>query len=163
MCSKYRIKLSFIVTMVMVVMGTKYHGHTYYYQQLLCCCCEHIAMAMVVVGHICTRFYTHCLRLFVTWLVNAYNCMSNLHFHSVYSYRSTCLPIVMYCLRLFVTCKPCCLHYDQSLVVMDTNTPSKLLWVSNEKKKMKNFAHSSTMVGMGPIPILSTTVLKMTQ
>ena len=41
-------------------MCTKYHGHTYYYQQLRGCYVgevsgEHIAMAMVVVGHICTQ------------------------------------------------------------------------------------------------------------
>ena len=43
---------------------TKYHGHTYYYQQLIGCYVgnglfvgggERIAMAMVVVGHICTQ------------------------------------------------------------------------------------------------------------
>ena len=28
-----------------------------------------------------------------------------------------------------------------------------------KKKSMNNFAHRSTMAGMGPIPILSTTVL----
>ena len=38
---------------------------------------------------------------------------------------SSCLPIIMYCLRQFVSCKPCCLqtcNYDHSLVVTDANT-----------------------------------------
>ena len=69
---------------------TTYHGHTYHYQQLIGCYVdlrlfgvggEHIAMVMVVVGHICTQQHylivigIHCLRLFVlpwqhvTWLV----------------------------------------------------------------------------------------------
>ena len=47
-------------------MCAKYHDHTYYYQQLIGCYGlrlfvvggEHIAMAMVVVGHICTQNIT---------------------------------------------------------------------------------------------------------
>ena len=55
----------------------------------------------------------------------------------------------MYCLRLllFVTCKHCCLqtcNYDQSLVVMDTNTPTKfqlLMGVEREEEEEEEEEH----------------------
>ena len=87
----------------------------------------------------------------VTWLVimflTSIISMSNYTFIACIIW-STFLPLLCIawgCLLLF-TCKPCCLqtcNYDQSLVVMDTNTPTKCfdialffeLWVSNKKKK----------------------------
>ena len=78
---------------------------------------ERIAMAMVVVGHICTP--RSCCHMSIWNVVNKY---IKFHFHNTYSegYMSphcNVLPEAVCC------CLQTC-NYDQSLVVTDTNTPS---------------------------------------